>query len=150
MVTGGYLELSSPITVKKIVVYFDEWGYSTDYPDFQQDSSWIAYRMNIYSTKKPGSYYVPKRDSFTGDIFSSDYASGTWSWSDTGVDRITSGGEVHDIYRLVLTLDNPITLAAGRYFFEHDAYIVPEPGTLALLGLGLPAVAWLKRRRRRP
>ena len=86
---------------------------------------------------------MPSENSFTGDVFSSDYVSGTFTWSDTGVARHYSGweeGVTDPIYRLVYSLDEPLVLSAGEYFFSHDAVIVPVPGAVLLGILGLGAV----------
>lgn len=73
------------------------------------------------------------------------FSSGSFTWSDTGYDRIGSTSQ-QDIHRLVYTLDAPIQLAAGEYWFSHDAVIVPVPGAAMLIGLGLGVVGWFKRR----
>jgi len=97
-----------------------------------------------------GVYPMPSTNSFTGDVFSSDSTAGTFSWSDTGVVREYSGwpaGKTDPIYRLVYTLDAPLTLEAGEYFFSHDAIIVPVPAAalLGLLGLSVAGVRLRKR-----
>lgn len=159
-VTAGYFHLDEDIEVKQIVGYFDEYGitqYGSDiYPDFSQDSPRVAYRMNIYSAayRQVGTETVtrlwPAVDSFYGDVWSSDpHGTGSFAWSDTGYVRIDEYNNSHSIYRLVFTLNEAITLHAGDYFFEHDAYILPEPTTLALVGLGLAGLGVLKRRRKR-
>jgi hypothetical protein len=85
--------------------------------------------------------------SFDGDVFTSDSTPGSFSWSDTGFDRVGSSS-TQNIYRMTYTLDNPITLQPGEYWFSHDAYIVPEPGTLVLLGMASLACLINGRRRR--
>lgn len=55
-----------------------------------------------------------------------------------------------DIMYLTYTLDAPITLPAGEYWFSHDAEIVPEPASVvvwSLLGMGLAAVCVWRRKR---
>ncbi len=159
-VTAGYFHLEDDIEVKQIVGYFDEYGitqYGSDiYPDFSQDSPRIGYRMNIYSSAfrkvadETTTRLWPAVDSFYGDVFSSDPAgTGSFSWSDTGYVRLDEFNNAHSIYRLVFTLNEAITLHAGDYFFEHDAYVIPEPTTLTLVGLGLAGLGVLKRRRKR-
>ncbi len=158
-VTAGYFHLEESLEIKKIVGYFDEWGIyqygSYFYPDFQQDSPYIRYRMNIYDSalrqipSGDTTRLWPAVDSFYGDVFTTDTTAGSFAWSDTGYDRVDAGSISHNIYRIVFTLDSPITLEAGDYFYEHDAYVIPEPTTLILVGLGLSGLGLLKRRRRK-
>ncbi len=130
---AGYFKLDSETTIDTIIGYFDaNAGFDPDNPN-------IAYRMNIWSSfqDNPGgnpNSYMPVVASFTGDIFSTDSTAGTFSWSDTGIDRFYSGWPypyTDDILRLVFVLDEPITLSAGEYFFSHDAILV-EPNIAAV------------------
>jgi hypothetical protein len=66
---------------------------------------------------------------FTGDVFSSDTTAGTFSFSNTGVNLISSnaGDAPKPIYRLVYRLAAPLTLPAGEYWFSHDASVRSQP-----------------------
>lgn len=133
---AGFFQLTEETTIDQIMGYFDENS------GFDADNPLISYRMNIWSNTDvdTGDYIqkTPGLTSFTGDIFSSDNISGTFSWGDTGVDRVFGDdydNATDDILYLTYTLDIPLTLPAGEYWFSHDA-VVPEPATLALLGFG--------------
>ncbi|MHB0947210.1 MAG: PEP-CTERM sorting domain-containing protein [Sedimentisphaerales bacterium] len=133
---AGYFKLTEAITITQITGYFDENA------GFDADNPLIGYRMNIWSNLDvdKGTYIqkTPSIASFSGDVMSSDNTAGTFSWGDTGVDRIFGDdyGNAHDdILFLTYTLDTPITLQAGEYWFSHDA-TVPEPATMAILALG--------------
>jgi len=120
---SGHFKLEQDTTVDTLIGYFDGTGY---YGHFDPDNPLIGYRMNIWDCVMDGVYPMPSTNSFTGDVFSSDSTAGTFSWSDTGVVREYSGwpaGKTDPIYRLVYTLDAPLTLEAGEYFFSHDAII---------------------------
>ncbi|MCC6679696.1 MAG: PEP-CTERM sorting domain-containing protein [Phycisphaeraceae bacterium] len=143
---AGYLKITQETTVDTIIGYYDENS------GFDSDSPFIEYDMNIWSavqdnpTGNPDSW-MPALASFTGDVFSAKSTAGTFAWSYTGVDRIFGDdyGNMHDeIWRLTYTLDTPIVLQPGVYFFSHDAEIIPEPASLALLSLS--GLMLLKRR----
>jgi hypothetical protein len=118
---AGYFKLSEETTIDEIIGYFDEnFGFDSNSPH-------IGYRLNIWSNKDGD--LLPAVNSFSGDVFSSDSSPGTFSWGDTGVDRVFGadfGNITDDIYYLTYHLDVPITLPAGEYWFSHDA-IVTNP-----------------------
>ena len=123
---AGYFRLTAPTTVDQLIGYFDPNGGSGDTFPFDPASPAIRYRMNIWSNVS-GDLLPVNTGSFAGDVFSTDSASGSFSWGDTGVDRVypTVPGFPEAIYRLVFTLDTPMTLPAGTYWFSHDASIRP-------------------------
>lgn len=143
---AGYFKIDETTTVDQISGYFAETYYHTIAPHL--DSGVWDFRMNLYSSVEEGGYVGPVVDSFVGDVFTTDSASGTFTVEDSGVVRHYSGFSNDDdiIYRLSFDLDTPITLAPGEYFFSHDA-LIPEPATMALLALG--GIGLLIRRRRR-
>jgi hypothetical protein len=146
---SGYLKLTADTTVDTLVGYFARSATPGDglTNGFDPDNPNIGFRMNVWSNVA-GDLLPTNTGSFDGDVFSSDSTAGTFSWSDTGIDRIGSTSQ-QDIYRLTYTLANPVTLPAGEYWFSHDAVIVPEPATTALLAAGgLAALACFWRRRR--
>jgi hypothetical protein len=133
---AGYFKITEATTIDQIIGYFDETS------GFDADNPLISYRMNIWSNLDVdmGTYIqkTPSIASFSGDVMSSDSTDGTFSWGDTGVDRIFGsdyGYQHDDILYLTYTLDTPITLQPGEYWFSHDA-TVPEPATMLLLSLG--------------
>jgi hypothetical protein len=142
---AGFFHLAEDTTIDTIIGYFDP------YAGFDPDSAMIDYRVNIFSSfDADNGYKTPSVASFTGDVLSSDNTAGMFSWADTGVDRIFGDdyGNIHDdIWLLQYTLDTPITLDAGDYFFSHDAIIVPVPAA-ALLGLLGLSVAGARLRKR--
>ncbi len=145
---AGYFKLTAATEVDTLIGYFARSATPGDAltNGFNPDSPSIGYRMNIWSNVS-GDLLPTNTGSFDGDVFTSDTAAGTFTWSDTGFNRIGSSS-VQDIYRLTYTLASPIALEAGEYWFSHDA-VVPEPGTLVLLvtaGLGALCYAWRRRR----
>ena len=137
---GGFFRLSQAVTFDTLMGYFDGNG-DRDLP-LNPDSPYIKYRMNIWSNV-PTSNAPLETGSFTGDVWTSDTSSGTWSWSYTGVDRVfrdtrtlNSDPSRRDdpIFRLVYKLDNPITLQAGSYWFSHDAVV---PSSVGAFGFSL-------------
>ena len=145
---AGYFKLESDTQVDQITGYFAE----TFWEAIQLNSG-LDFNMNIYSTVEgtgdDAGYRMPANTgAFRGDVFSDDAVPGTFSISDTGEKRYFWGfpGDDDIIDRLTYTLDSPITLPAGEYFFSHDAQVpIPEPGWLGPLGLILVGVS---RRRR--
>lgn len=140
---AGYFKLEERTTIDTLIGYFDE------NLGFDRNDPMITYNMNIWSNVD-GDLLPVNTGSFTGDVFSSDSVSGTFATSDTGVDRIFGddyGNQTDDILRLTYTLDSPITLEAGEYWFSHDAEIVPVPGAVLLGMLGF-SVAGVKLRKR--
>lgn len=140
---AGYMDLTDETTFDQIIGYFDGTGYNGG---FNPDSPNIRYRMNIWSNEVPDTgtnagYNMPvNTGSFTGDVFSTDNVSGTFSWSDTGAVRAYSGWtdkETDPIYRIVFTPDEAITLEPGIYWFSHDVAVVPIPPAILLLGSGV-------------
>lgn len=139
---AGYFKIEESTTLNQIIGYFDENA------GFDRNNPVVQYRMNIWSNVT-GDLLPVNTGSFTGDVFSSDYVSGTFSWGDTGVDRVFGtdyGSITDDIFYLKCTLDIPMTLAPGEYWFSHDATVVPVPAAVLLGMLGLGA-AGLKLRK---
>jgi hypothetical protein len=141
---AGYFKITAPTTVDTLIGYWNN-GPMQGVPPIDPNNPDLRFRMNIWS--EDTGTLLPAVASFTGNIFSSDYASGVFSTSDTGEDRTLPSGATRDIYRLTYTLDSPITLQPGDYYFSHDV-VIPIPGTLVLLGSGLLGLVGLRRIRK--
>ena len=146
-VYATYFKLETATTFDTIVGFFDpNAGLDPFSPNLQ-------FNVNIWSSTLVGADLMPTNTgSFIGDVFSSHTTSGTTTVADSGVDRVFGvdyGSITDDIFRLEYKLDAPITLAAGEYFFSHDAAIVPEPSSFVLLGIGSLALIAFGRSRKR-
>ena len=125
LIFGSYVRLSQRTTVTEIIGYFDFYG-NTDLP-FDAQNPFLRYRMNIWSNATGA---IPKdTNNFTGDVFSSDTIQGAFTFSDTGVRRISNKAQdaPSPIYRLSYKLNAPLTLEAGEYWFSHDASVRAQP-----------------------
>jgi len=120
---AGYFKLTAPVTFTKIIGYFDDNGRSG--LRFDPDNVYNTYRMNIWSN---GAGDLPAVSAVVGDVFSSSTTPGVFSHSQTAAARIFSDGARDNIHRMVYTLETPITLPAGEYWFGHDL-MVPKPLT---------------------
>jgi uncharacterized protein (TIGR03437 family) len=124
-VYAGYFTLAQPATITQMIGYFDASG--TPSLPFDPANPYVKYRMNIFSM---ASGNLPTNTTnYVGDIFTSDTTAGTFAYSQTGVNMIssTSTDVPKPIYRLSYTLKTPLTLAAGQYWFEHDASVRTAP-----------------------
>jgi len=126
-VYSGYFNLAQSTTITEMIGYFDAAG-DPQLP-FDPANPFVKYRMNIWSM---ASGNLPKETgSYVGDIFSSDTTTGTFAYSQTGVNMISSTPKnlPKPIYRLVYKLSSPLTLPAGQYWFEHDASVRSAPAS---------------------
>jgi uncharacterized protein (TIGR03437 family) len=136
---AGYFRLTERTTFNQMIGYFDGNG-NTKLP-FDPANVYNRYRMNIWSN---GSGNVPRGTSlFAGDVFSSDRTPGVFTFGDTGVARVFSDGAKDPIFRLVCTLNAPVTLEPGEYWFSHDV-AVPE---VSVQGAAQTGAAALERAR---
>ncbi len=147
---AGYFKVvEEAITFDTLIGYFDANGGAADPVPFDPFNPLIGYRMNIWSNVA-GDLLPTNTGGFAGDVFTTDNASGSFVVSNTGVVRIMPDNSTDPIYRLTFTLDAPITLQPGIYWFSHDATIIPEPASLLVWSvLGLVAGAYGLRRRPR-
>ncbi len=143
-VYATYFKLESETTIDTIVGFFDSTAGLDPF------SPYLKYNMNIWSSTLVNGDLLPTNTgSFAGDVFSTHFTGGTFSVTDSGIDRVFEDGTTDDIFRLEFQLDSPVTLAAGEYFFSHDAAIVPEPSSFVLLGIGSVAIVAFGLRKRR-
>jgi hypothetical protein len=131
---AGYMKLTQTTTITDLVGYFAFSGNPNDalHGNFNPSNPNLRYHMNIFSNVS-GQLLPTNTGSFAGDVFTSDNTGGSFTFSDTGYDRIGSTS-TQSIYRLQYSLNAPISLQAGEYWFSHDASIAPVP---------LPAAAWM-------
>lgn len=148
---AGYFKITSPTTIDTLIGYFDANGGAADTYPFNPFAAGLNYRMNIWSNVS-GDLLPTNTGNFAGDVFTSDTAGGTFAVSDTGVVRVMPAPDnsTDPIYRLTYTLDTPITLQPGEYWFSHDAQVpVPEPAFFQMGALiGMSGLGMLKLRRR--
>jgi hypothetical protein len=148
---ASYFKIEQATTIDQIVGYFNGDGFNNT---ADPNSPLLNYRFNIWSTvgncTEPNVGCLPvNTGSFNGDIFSMQIA-GTGTTSATGVNRVFSNGSTDPIWRVVFNLETPLVLQPGEYYGGHDRVIAaaaPEPGAMALLGLGLASLAAARRRR---
>jgi uncharacterized protein (TIGR03437 family) len=122
---AGYFKLSQSTTITEMIGYFDPGGHIS--LPFDPANPFVKYRMNIWSMA-PGN--LPKdTGNFTGDVFSSDSTTGTFTYSDTGLKMVSSvpADPNKPIFRLSYKLNAPLTLPAGEYWFGHDASVRIAP-----------------------
>lgn len=144
---AGYFKIEAATTVSSLTGYFAYSGNPLDplTGPFDPSNPNIGFRMNIWSNVE-GNLLPTNTGAFDGDVFTSDASAGTFSWSDTGFDRVGSSS-TQNIYRLTYALDSSITLQPGVYWFSHDATVTPEPMSLLLLGTAAAGFAAVRRRR---
>jgi hypothetical protein len=125
LVFAGYFNLPTATTITQLVGYFDALG-DVSLP-FNPANPYVKYRMNIWSNTS--SVLPTETNNYTGNIFSSDTTAGTFSYSQTGVNMVSSNTAnlPKPIYRISYVLAAPLTLPAGAYWFSHDASVRATP-----------------------
>lgn len=141
MICAGRFHTDVPVVFNSVS------GYFACVSSFDPSDPRVLFHMNIWSagvSPDDPDLLIPATPGFTGDVFASDKTPGRFVHSDTGIDRqwarLTDGES--DVWRLTYTLEQPITLPAGDYFFSHDAEVrslLPPLSMAALAGLGLLA-----------
>ncbi|MCP5114145.1 MAG: hypothetical protein GY953_25215, partial [bacterium] len=112
---ASHFRLMEPTTFTEIIGYFD--GNGHEELRFDPHNAHNRFRMNIWSDGSDG---LPAVNGFTGDVFTSDTTAGEFAFSPTGVRRIFSDGASDVLFRMVYTLEEPIILPPGDYWFSHD------------------------------
>ncbi len=137
LVWSGYFKLAQQTTITKLIGYFDI-GNPLQLP-FDPANPYVKYRMNIWSMGS-GNLPTDTGSNFVGDKFTSDTAAGTFSYSDTGLKMISSVSTDYPkpIYRLAYTLNTPLVLPAGEYWFSHDASARTTPASSSTAAVRLP------------
>lgn len=151
---AGFFTLSATTEIRSLTGYFvapTPGFFGGGDPAGQFDPALAHFNMEIWSdTAVAGGTRPTNTGSFDGDIFSSTNTPGTFSYSDTGFDRVSAAGSL-DIYRLTYTLNDAISLQPGDYWFSHQALVaVPEPASVAMMSLAVAGggAAWYWRRRK--
>lgn len=124
---AGHFALNQSTTFDQIIGYFD--GNGQGALPFDPDNVYNTYRMHIFSE---GAGSLPGVNGFNGDVFSSATTPGTFEWSPTTASRVFSDGFTDPIYRMVYTLNAPVTLPAGSYWFSHECLVPDAPGGQAI------------------
>jgi len=132
---AGYFKLNQTTAVDQIIGYFDGNG-NAELP-FDPENCYNTFRVNIFSD----SAGFPASNSFVGDVFSSDSATVTSEFSETDAQRVFADGFSDRIYRMVYTLETPITLPAGEYWFSHDTAVPQDGGGIQQLSLKTKATS---------
>ncbi len=121
-VYATHFRVPQATTFDTLIAYFD--GNGTAELRFDPENIYNNYRMNIWSSNLVGNPAIP---SFTGNVLSSDTTPGQFSIARTDVSRFFSDGGEDPIYRVVFTLDQPVTLSAGEYWFGSDVQVPESP-----------------------
>jgi hypothetical protein len=137
---AGLIQLTAATAIDRIDAFFVADGWPAG---FDPNNPLVDYRMNIFSADDG---QPTNTGGFFGDVLTSDSTGGTFTWSDTG---LTSPGDPDsEIYRLTYTLNQPVTLQPGSYYFSSDADYVPEPSSWLLLATVVVLVGRIALRKR--